>query len=174
LSLALPPKPKKPDEWGGTVLFHPVATGAGALEAKGYTIVVAGIDPVPLDETCDSGGKSWPCGVRARAEFRALLRGRAVSCVIPPQADRTAIVAECRVGKRDIATWLVENGWARASAKGRFAEIEKKARADGKGIFGPAPNASAPPAPIAESALPSPPAAPIEPFPAVDPTAPFQ
>ena len=99
LGQALPPKPKMPDEWKGTTLFNPVATAAGLLEAKGYKIALAGIEPVMPDEQCDSGGQSWPCGVRARAAFRAWLSGRSIICEVPPQPDRETIVVPCKVGK---------------------------------------------------------------------------
>jgi endonuclease YncB( thermonuclease family) len=136
---ALPPKPKLPAEWKGTILFQPVATAAGTLEAKGYRIAVAGIEPVGADESCDFQGRSWRCGVRARAAFRAWLRGRSVTCEVPPQADRETIVVPCRVGKQDVARWLVENGWARAQESGPYAKSGKKAEAEGKGIYGSPP-----------------------------------
>jgi len=145
LSQALPPKPRTPDQWDGTLLYQPVAVDAGTLKAKGYTVAIAGVEPLAADHTCGEPQKTWPCGVRARAAFRAMLRGRAVSCVIPPEADRTAIVAECRIGKTDIGSWLVANGWARATAKGPYREAGQAAQKAGKGIFGPAPDANAPP-----------------------------
>ncbi|MDB5525805.1 MAG: hypothetical protein JWM58_3568, partial [Rhizobium sp.] len=73
LALAMPPKPKMPDDWNGTKLFQPVATAAGLIEAKGYSVAVSGIDVVPQDETCTTDGKSWPCGIRARTAFRSFL-----------------------------------------------------------------------------------------------------
>ena len=91
LALAVPPKPPKaPDDWDGTKLFQPVASAAGLIEAKGYSVAVSGIDIVRQDETCSDDGKSWPCGVRARTAFRAFLRGRAVACTVPPEGDRDA------------------------------------------------------------------------------------
>lgn len=153
LALAMPPKPKRPDEWQGTPLFQPVAPAAGLIEAKGYSVAVSGIDIVGKDETCDAGGKSWACGIRARTAFRAFLRGRAVLCVVPPQGERDLIAAQCRIGKQDVGAWLVENGWARAAAGGPYAQAGDKARAAKIGIFGKAPDLSGlPPAPPVASA----------------------
>lgn len=164
LSLALPPKPKMPDEWKGTVLFQPVASSAGALDAKGYRIVIAGVEPIEPDAVCDFDGRSWPCGTYARSAFRALLRSRAVTCEIPPEADRSAIVVPCRVGKQDIGAWLVTNGWARATATGPYAEAGAKAEAEQKGVFGPAPSTKAPAPPSTTgSTLATPPVDPPEP-----------
>jgi endonuclease YncB( thermonuclease family) len=151
LALAGPPKPRVQravDDWGGTKLFQPVATAAGLIEAKGYSVAVSGIDIVKEDETCTEDGKSWACGVRARTEFRSFLRGRAVACKVPPEADRDLVAAECRIGKQDVGLWLVENGWARAVAGGSYVEAGDKARAAKKGIFGAAPDLGGlPPAP---------------------------
>ncbi|WP_415752022.1 thermonuclease family protein [Mesorhizobium sp. B2-1-8] len=140
LALAVPPKPKMPDDWNGTKLFQPVAPAAGLIEAKGYSVAVSGIDVVGQDETCTTDGKSWPCGIRARTAFRAFLRGRAVACTVPPEAGRDRIAAECRIGKLDVGQWLVENGWARAAKGGPYVEAGNKAQSAKKGIFGPAPN----------------------------------
>ncbi|MER9330865.1 thermonuclease family protein [Mesorhizobium sp. M0152] len=152
LALAMPPKPKMPDDWNGTKLFQPVASAAGLIEAKGYSVAVSGIDVVRQDETCTVDGKSWPCGVRARTAFRAFLRGRAVACTVPPEGGRDLIGAECRIGKQDIGQWLVENGWARAAKGGPYVDAGEKARSARKGIFGPAPNLSGVPSVPAVSA----------------------
>ncbi|MEV8744226.1 thermonuclease family protein [Mesorhizobium sp. M7A.F.Ca.CA.002.03.1.1] len=146
LALAVPPKPKMPDDWNGTKLFQPVAPAAGLIEAKGYSVAVSGIDIVRQDEICSEDGKSWPCGVRARTAFRAFLRGRAVVCTVPPQGGRDLIAAECRIGKQDVGQWLVENGWARAAKGGPYVEAGDKARMGKKGIFGSAPDLSGMPA----------------------------
>jgi endonuclease YncB( thermonuclease family) len=146
LALAMPPKPKMPDDWNGTKLFQPVATAAGLIEAKGYSVAVSGIDIVPQDETCTTDGKSWPCGIRARTAFRAFLRGRAVVCTVPPEGGRDRIAAQCRIGKQDVGQWLVDNGWARAAKGGPYVEAGEKALTAKKGIFGSAPNLAGMPA----------------------------
>jgi endonuclease YncB( thermonuclease family) len=157
LALAGPPKPPKtkmPDDWNGTKLFQPVASAAGVIEAKGYSVAISGVDIVRQDETCADGGKSWTCGTRARTAFRAFLRGRAVVCTVPPEGGRDLITAECRVGNQDVGQWLIENGWARAAKGGPYVEAGEKARTARKGIFGPAPSLSGlPPAPAPVAAV---------------------
>lgn len=146
LSLALPPKPKAPAEWEATVLFGAVAQGAGLIEAKGYTVAIAGVKPLDVQETCRYEGKDWECGVRARTAFRAFLRGRAPSCVVPPEPDRTVIAAPCMMGKQDVAKWLVSNGWAHAAEGSPLVEEENKARKAKRGIFGRPPSTTGLPA----------------------------
>lgn len=128
-----------------TVLHRPVATAAGAFEARGYHIALEGIDVTDAEETCESGGVAWPCGVHARTAFRNWLRGRALSCVVPPVAPEETLVTECRLGGDDAAAWLVAQGWARAIADGPYVGMEAEAREKARGLFGPAPSAAAPP-----------------------------
>ncbi|RUU47292.1 thermonuclease family protein [Mesorhizobium sp. M6A.T.Ce.TU.002.03.1.1] len=164
LALAGPPKPPKtkmPDDWNGTKLFQPVAPAAGVIEAKGYSVAISGIDIVRQDETCTDGGKPWTCGTRARTAFRAFLRGRAVVCTVPPEGGRDLVAAECRVGNQDVGQWLIENGWARATKNGPYAEAGDKARTARKGIFGPAPSLSGLPPALAPVAAASQPTQPI-------------
>jgi endonuclease YncB( thermonuclease family) len=141
LALAMPPKPEMPDDWEGTPLHRPVVNESGRFQSMGYTVAIAGIESIPADTMCDYEGKSWNCGVRARTAFRSFLRGRSPICAVPPEADREAVMANCRLGKQDIGAWLAANGWARAAANGPYAEAWEKAKADKKGIFGPPPEA---------------------------------
>jgi len=141
LSLALPPKPPAPEDWKGKPMMRPVATGSAQFEAMGYTIAIAGTESVGPDETCNYQGAEWNCGVRARTAFRLFLRGRAPSCVVPPEADRAVVVVSCKLVKQDVGAWLIENGWARAAEGGVYAEAGARAKAEGKGIYGPPPAA---------------------------------
>lgn len=143
LGAAQPPKPKKPvppEDWKATRLFNPVATSAGTIEAQGYRVALAGIEPTPIEQDCTYEGRTWPCGARARTAFRAWLRARAVQCTVPPTPDRELITAECNIGKEDLSAWLVESGWAKPSDESRFAEITEKARSAKRGIYGPPQN----------------------------------
>lgn len=157
LGLALPPKPTMPDDWEGTVLHRPFAPAAGLVEAMGHAVAISGIDAVAADETCLFEGREWACGVRARTAFRLWLRGRAVTCAVPPGADPKTVTAPCRLGKQDVGQWLVSNGWARAAAGGPYDDAGEKARAAKKGIFGRPPDKdSLPPPSSTTSALPKP------------------
>lgn len=150
-----PPKAKSPEDWKATTLFNPVATAAGLIEAKGYTVAVKGIEPVPPDETCSFEGRDWPCGLRARSAFRAWLRGRAVTCVVPAEPERDTIVTICTVGKQDIGAWLAAGGWSRPQGDA-YAELASAAAKSAKGIFGAPGTKEAPTYSIVGSTLPSP------------------
>lgn len=142
LSLALPPMPEVKNDWAGRPFFRPLAVESAVFESGGRTIALAGVESVPLDESCDYEGTSWPCGVRARTAFRLWLRGRALVCQLPDE-ERDVTAARCRLAKQDAAAWLVSNGWAHAAPDGPYVQAEEKARAAKMGIFGAPPDTSA-------------------------------
>lgn len=137
LGLAAPPKFGKPDDWDGTLLYRPMVTSSASFEAMGYTIFIAGTEPVAADATCKFDGVPWQCGERALLAFRYWLRGRAPLCQVLPTGERQPLVAPCRLGKQDVGAWLVSNGWALARPGGGYEEAEQVARRAGMGIFGP-------------------------------------
>lgn len=137
LGLAAPPKIGSPDDWDGTLLYRPMVTSSASFEAMGYTIFIAGTEPVTVDATCKFDGVPWQCGERALLAFRYWLRGRAPLCQVLPTGERQPLVAPCRLGKQDVGAWLVSNGWALARPGGGYEEAELVARRAGMGIFGP-------------------------------------
>lgn len=156
LSLAVPPPPRPDVEWKGTTLFRPLATGAGRIRAQGRTVTIAGVELVGPEESCADQGRQWPCGARAMTAFRAFLRGRAVICDIPGEADSGDFTARCRLGKQDIGEWLVANGWARAPADSPYAQAGEKAEKGRKGVYGHAPDLSGLPPPPPSGGVQSP------------------
>lgn len=143
------------------LLFKPVAEQAGVITAEGRTITLAGIEPVAIDETCGAdAGSPWPCGMIARTSFRNFLRGRAVRCDFPDGDVPQEVTVACRMGNRDLAEWLVVNGWARASDD-TYKDMAKAAEDARRGVFGDAPRGlaaslrAAPSAPSGLTALPS-------------------
>ncbi|MGE6780985.1 thermonuclease family protein [Ensifer adhaerens] len=106
-------EPKKEAKAAGpTVLYRPVAVAAGVIQFDKLMLQIDGIEPEQPDRTCESGGKSWPCGIVARTAFRNFLRARAVSCDLPEGGSGPSATASCTLGGQDLATWLVDNGWA--------------------------------------------------------------
>lgn len=124
-------KPKAP-----TILQQPVALAAGLIRFDKMTLQLDGIEPEAAERTCESGGKSWPCGMVARTAFRNFLRARAVSCDIPGDGTGETVTALCTVGGQDPAAWLVANGWA-TPLPGSVLEAQGEAARKAKlGFFG--------------------------------------
>ncbi|MGO4618993.1 thermonuclease family protein [Ensifer sp. 2YAB10] len=97
---------------GPTILYRPVAAAAGVIQFDKLTLQIDGIEPEQADRTCETGGKTWPCGIVARTAFRNFLRARAVSCDMPEGSAGSSATASCSLGGQDLAAWLVDNGWA--------------------------------------------------------------
>lgn len=134
---AKPLPPPKPDH---SRIYRPLAEAAGRILGQGLMVEIAGLDIVEPGELClDPEGIEWPCGMRARTAFRGLLRGRAVSCDVPPDFEGSEITAGCTLGKLDLGEWIVANGWAKAVRGGPYEEHERDARDAEKGIFGTSP-----------------------------------
>lgn len=122
-----------------TLLHRPVATDSATVNAMGHTVRLAQVRPVSVEETCDSGGLNWPCGIHARTAFRNWLRGRAISCVVPPVPDGQIVVSDCVVGEQNPAEWLVAQGWAHAEPGSAYEQAEADARTGRRGIYGSPP-----------------------------------
>ena len=154
------------------LLYRPVATAAGTIEASGYRIALDGIEAVPPEETCNTGGDAtWPCGMAARTAFRNWLRSRAVECNVPGQPPDEVIATQCKLGNTDLAEWLVQNGWARAKDGTSMADRMKKAEEAKLGIFGSPPAALPATANLPIPSFSDTPEPPSEPLPAPPPLA---
>ncbi|RWX62451.1 thermonuclease family protein [Mesorhizobium sp. M4B.F.Ca.ET.089.01.1.1] len=137
LGLAYWPKTPMPGDWREMLLYRPIATSSAIFEAMGRTVAISGTLAIDPDTSCSFHEIAWPCGLRARAAFNAWLRGRALKCLVPPDVDRFAIAAPCKLGKQDVGAWLVSNGWATALPGGIYGKAEATARSAEMGMFGP-------------------------------------
>ncbi|MGF6253889.1 thermonuclease family protein [Ensifer sp. LBL] len=130
-------EPKKEAKAAGpTVLYRPVAVAAGVIQFDKLTLQIDGIEPEQAERTCESGGKSWPCGIVARTAFRNFLRARAVSCDLPEAGPGPSATASCTLGGQDLATWLVDNGWATPVAGSSLEKRADAARQAKLGFYG--------------------------------------
>lgn len=133
-------QPLPPPKVDNSRIYRPVADAAGRILGQGLLVTIAGVDIVEPEEVCtDPEGFEWPCGMRARTAFRGLLRGRAVTCDVPPDYEGETIATACTLGKLDLGRWIVVNGWGRAEPGGPYEEQEQAAREADKGIFGSGP-----------------------------------
>ncbi|WOC15596.1 thermonuclease family protein [Pseudochrobactrum sp. MP213Fo] len=122
----------------GGLFYRPVALAAGRLAVGNHIVELTGIDIVEPEASCaDINGEVWACGMQARTAFRSWLRGRAVSCDLEgldPQQE--LIRTTCNLAGTDIARWLVENGWARATFGGAYSDSQTQAEKMLLGVFG--------------------------------------
>lgn len=133
------PRPEAKMLKADPLLFKPLVEQAGVIVAEGRIITLAGIDPLPVEETCGAdAGSPWPCGMIARTAFRNFLRGRAVRCDFPDGDLPEKVTAPCRLGKSDLAEWLVANGWARIDGD-TYKEQAEAAENAKLGVYGAPP-----------------------------------
>jgi endonuclease YncB( thermonuclease family) len=113
-----------------------VAPDGGSLMLGKHRMILAGMIPLALDETCrDAHGSTWPCGMSARTALRGYLRNRLVRCIPDPALTET-VKAVCSVGGQNIASWMIENGWARAEPTSPFSALATEAQDRGLGLNG--------------------------------------
>lgn len=130
------PPPPPPERVVERRLPLPVVEAAGRLRAGDLAIVIDGVDALAADASCeDAAGRHWPCGARAATALKALVRARAVTCVLGEKQASGAVSTSCRLGKTDLALWLVENGWADPPPGSPLAAAAERARAAGRGRF---------------------------------------
>jgi endonuclease YncB( thermonuclease family) len=124
-----PPKPPEPARWRRYVL--PATTDAATFFIdRRLTIHIAGVTPPAVDATCTfADGSAWPCGRIALNAFRLFLAGRPVECYFPPIDAEADVTAPCRIGKTDLGTWLLRNGWARTNELATDAYLSASAEA---------------------------------------------
>ena len=136
LTPAPPVKPGGGDE--RRRYFHVVVADAGTIRAGRRTLRLADVDVPSAEAECGDGdGNTWSCGTRARTALRRLVQNRAVDCRAAGAVDEEMPVVRCTVGRVDLATWLVENGWAApaAAAAPGLAELGRAAREAGRGLW---------------------------------------
>lgn len=132
-----PPLSKEPEkEEPATAVFpRPVALAAGLVRSGETTLQLKDIEPEKAEKVCEANGKSWPCGMVARTAFRNFLRGRALVCDGADSSTGT-VNARCSVGGRDVAEWLVSNGWAMPLSGTPLEAKAEAARSARLGFFG--------------------------------------
>ena len=114
-----------------------VVADSGRLQAGTLTIRLYGVSALERSRTCTAAsGQVWPCGERATAALRSLVGPRAVECEVKEQAG-LEVLGSCRVGKTDLATWVLRQGWAEAAAEagGAYVEALHTAKAERRGLW---------------------------------------
>jgi endonuclease YncB( thermonuclease family) len=131
-----PPPPPIVERRLGLVKMEDTAHfSVGAIRVRLPGVAVTG----PEDVCRDRSGTEWPCGRRALAGVRAVVRGKAVDCPLPDKVRRGDFVTDCALAGADMAERIVASGWARAlDREGPLGEAERQAEARGLGLHGAA------------------------------------
>ncbi|MBU2532049.1 MAG: thermonuclease family protein [Alphaproteobacteria bacterium] len=114
------------------------AVTGDTLRLNGRLVRLAGMEAPELSQICrDRRNRAWRCGQRSRNTLQILVRRAEVSCSNVSAIAGGRLEATCRVGDGDVASAMVEKGYA--FAEGLFfktyASAEAKAREARLGIW---------------------------------------
>lgn len=105
-----------------------------SLVVSSQRVRLAGIDAPELDQTCQRGAVSYPCGREAKAALARLIGGAPVSCAVIGRDRYGRDLAECTAGDADLNAAMVRAG--QAIAFGNYELEEGFAQAERAGLWG--------------------------------------
>ena len=128
---------------GDTLRVHVKVIEGDVLEVDGERYRLAGIDAPHPEQNCLWPNKVIPCGRIAVTALLDLVTAARVECRPVAGAAGAKVVgdepplARCRADGFDIGGNMVHTGWALAlpGTRGRYAEIERDARAGRRGLW---------------------------------------
>jgi endonuclease YncB( thermonuclease family) len=125
-----------PLRWHRFIL--PETTDAATFVVHGRSIRIAGVLPPPRSATCrNAADEDWPCGDVALEALRHFLLGRPVECSFLGADTSDPLIAPCRVGRTDLGSWLLRQGWAKAAgqASPQYRQAAYDARCADRGVW---------------------------------------
>ncbi len=115
-------------------LVRPILLSVGTLKTISNEFDLVDIIPLKVDQKCGDLNQEFPCGRMARTALRALIRGRTVDCWIDPETTiHSRNRGTCEIAGRDLAEWLVAQGWAMPIGEGSFASALNAAKINRRG-----------------------------------------
>jgi len=87
------------------------------IRVGGLPVRLYGIDAPEGLQTCERGGKTYPCGKVATKALAALIRGQFVKCEIVGKDDFGRMLGNCLAGDTELNAAMVSSGWAVAFVK---------------------------------------------------------
>jgi len=94
---------------------------ADTIKISGKKVRLNGVDAPELAQKCkDLEGQTYNCGVKATQKLQELLNTmpkKSIECAFTGKDVYGRLLGECSIGKININSWLVLNGWAFAYHK---------------------------------------------------------
>ncbi len=131
-----PPAPPEPARWRR--FFLPETLDAATFRVDRLVIHVSGVAVPPAAGVCPlPDGETWPCGRTALSALRSFVRSRAVECYFPKPDGLEEVIAPCRIGKTDLGSWLLRQGWAKpdANATDEYRAASQDAACAARGLW---------------------------------------
>lgn len=123
--------------WAEAATGHATVVDGDTLAIDDVTFRLSGIDAPELDQVCQRDGAEWACGVEAADQLGQFIGQSEVACWGEERDQYGRVVAVCSIGRIELNSTMVEEGWATAFRQYSRAYIakEEKARAAAKGIW---------------------------------------
>jgi endonuclease YncB( thermonuclease family) len=84
----------------------------GTLRSGAKIIQLQGITLPERRKLCaSSSGLRWACGVTAFVALRNLVQSQSIACNLLIEGEKNSL-GQCKIEQTDIATWLLQEGWA--------------------------------------------------------------
>jgi endonuclease YncB( thermonuclease family) len=122
-------------EGPGTV---PRIVDADTVYLGAEKIRLEGFDAPETDQSClDSEGRSFQCGLEAKATLEKRFGSRPWTCNGSKKDRYGRTLATCSVGREDVGRWMVREGWALAFRRYSIAYVtdEDSAREGRRGLW---------------------------------------
>jgi endonuclease YncB( thermonuclease family) len=121
----------------GIWVGKPIVLDGDTLEFEEGEVDLFGIDSPEFSQTCESRGKSWACGAYSTAALLTAVHGKRVWCFKKGHSAENVVIAQCYTGLTDLASDLVERGWATvvADSSSRYANELAAAMGARRGIW---------------------------------------
>ncbi len=108
------------------------------IEIHGQRIRLHGIDAPEVRQLCQKDGKDWRCGQAAALALSDWLGAATVTCRQTDVDRYKRVVARCAKDGRDVADYLVSEGWALdwpRYSRGEYGAAQEAAKRAGKGVW---------------------------------------
>ncbi|HWT61014.1 MAG TPA: thermonuclease family protein [Ochrobactrum sp.] len=96
-------------------------------------IRLLGIDAPEMEQSCQTGDRTYPCGREARNALRGRISGASIRCEKEGIDKYGRDLGRCYLGETDLNRWMVEQGWA--VSYGDYRSEEAVARREKRGIW---------------------------------------
>lgn len=128
--------------YGATQYGEEIRAGAArvvdgdTLEIGGRRIRLLGVDAPELQQTCRRGTQDFQCGHDVQLFLTLEIGEREVTCRGNRSDTFGRLLARCTVAGRDVALWLVEQGFARAAREvSPYLAAEQAAQRARRGLW---------------------------------------
>lgn len=106
---------RKRDAQRVSIEGRPSVIDGDTLRMQGRVVHLYGVDAVEGAQSCRYEGVRYPCGAMATAHLVELTLGQVVLCKGMDKNRSNELLANCRIGGKELNALMVASGWALAN-----------------------------------------------------------